>query len=163
TSPTVAAGATDSESTGNTNNALIRWTVTSDVAGFVSGAFSNFGWQLSDSQDNTSASGQSRFWSTDSSTTDKTRWPVLLVDFAPTTTAAPFISSAFSTYGTPPTATKDTTTATTPSRASTTATTTTATTTTTTTLAATTPTTTNAPTSTTTTRAPTTTTITTTT
>src|SRR5439155_1180747 len=86
TSPTVAVVATDSESTGNTNNALIRWTVTSDVAGFVSGAFSNFGWQLSDSQDNTSASGQSRFWSTDSSTTDKTQWPVLLVDFAPTTT-----------------------------------------------------------------------------
>src|SRR5207249_5624302 len=39
-SPTVAAVATDSESTGSTNNVLIRWTVTSDVAGFVSVAFS---------------------------------------------------------------------------------------------------------------------------
>ena len=144
TSPTVAVVATDSESTGNTNNALIRWTVTSDVAGFVSGAFSNFGWQLSDSQDNTSASGQSRFWSTDSSTTDKTQWPVLLVDFAPTTTT--------------------TTTSTTTTQAPTTTTTTTPPpTTTTTTPAPTTTTTTQAPTTTTTTQAPTTTTTTTTT
>ncbi len=39
---------TDTESTGDGNAKWMSWDVTSDVAGFVNGSFSNYGWKLAD-------------------------------------------------------------------------------------------------------------------
>src|SRR5256885_1671990 len=87
--PAVAGSATNSQ-TVTAAPSLMRWTVTSDVAGFVAGTFTNFGWRVSDpglAQSNSDAT----YGSTQANTsTDKTQGPVLLVDYtSPTPTPTP--------------------------------------------------------------------------
>src|SRR5207253_4058460 len=89
--PAVAGSATNSQ-TVTAAGTNMRWTVTSDVAAFVAGTFTNFGWRVSDPAaivNNTDVT----YGSTEANTsTDKTKGPVLLVNYAtasPTPTATP--------------------------------------------------------------------------
>ena len=68
----------------------MRWTVTSDVAGFVAGTFTNFGWRVSD-PGSAQSNSDVTYGSTQANTsTDKTQGPVLLVDYtSPTPTPTP--------------------------------------------------------------------------
>jgi hypothetical protein len=90
--PSVAASPTDSKLTGTANNTLLRWAVTSDVNGFVNGSLTNNGWRISDATEDASGSNGTTYRTTEASTTDKTLWPVLLVDYTsctPPATPAP--------------------------------------------------------------------------
>src|SRR5439155_26450565 len=92
--PAVAGSPTNSQTTPLTSAVptFMRWTVTSDVAAFVAGTFSNFGWRVSD-PGATGSNTDVTYESTEQNTlTDKTQGPVLLVDYTsgtPTPTPAP--------------------------------------------------------------------------
>src|SRR5439155_8446594 len=87
--PAVAGSPTNSQTTPLTSAVptFMRWTVTSDVAAFVAGTFSNFGWRVSD-PGATGSNTDVTYASTEAMplTTDKTQAPVLLVDY---TSASP--------------------------------------------------------------------------
>ncbi|MDE3067536.1 MAG: DNRLRE domain-containing protein [Verrucomicrobiota bacterium] len=69
---------------------VTRWDVTGDVNGFINGSFPNYGWLIKDgSEGGDTGDLKTRFPSTASSTTDKTRWPVLLVDYNDLVIAGP--------------------------------------------------------------------------
>src|SRR5207247_10849870 len=77
--PTVAASPTDTQASGTADNVNIRWSVTSDVQGFVNGSLVNRGWRINDASEATPVNGESQFLSTESGATLKNQWPVLLV------------------------------------------------------------------------------------
>src|SRR5205807_693104 len=76
--PGVAGSATNSQTVTGPAPSLMRWTVTSDVAAFVAGTFTNFGWRVSDPTASNSGNTAVTYGSTEKNTsTDKTQGPVL--------------------------------------------------------------------------------------
>ena len=105
------SAATDSQSAPRTPlPALIRWSVTSDVQGFINSSFVNNGWCIKDATENDSSNNNGSYKATEANTaTDKTQGPVLLVDYSaasPTPTSTPTPTpTATSTPTSTPTAT----------------------------------------------------------
>ena len=103
--------ATDSQSAPRTPlPALIRWSVTTDVQGFVNSSLVNNGWCIKDATENAAGANNGSYKATDANTaTDKTQGPVLLVDYSaasPTPTSTPTSTpTATSTPTSTPTAT----------------------------------------------------------
>ena len=88
------SAATDSQSAPRTPlPALIRWSVTSDVQGFVNSSLVNNGWCIKDATENAAGNNNGSYKATEANTaTDKTQGPVLLVDYSaasPTPTSTP--------------------------------------------------------------------------
>lgn len=76
--PTVAEKSTDLILSG-TFPGWLSWEVTSDVQGFVDGTYQNYGWRVSDTQENSSISYLAKFRSRESSFADQR--PILEVSF----------------------------------------------------------------------------------
>ncbi len=78
--PDVTTTVTDSVPSG-TSTGWLSWNVTSDVQGFVASTFSNHGWRLSDSAENSITPYEAKFHSRES--TDAGKRPILEVTFIP--------------------------------------------------------------------------------
>jgi len=89
--------ATDSQTAPNlpaNTSSLIRWSVTSDVQGFVNSTFSNYGWCIKDATENALGNNNASYKSTEGNTpTDKTQGPVLLLDYTPPACTAVSVTS----------------------------------------------------------------------
>jgi len=85
--PATSSPITDSLSTGTINDVWLSWNVTGDVASFVAGTFSNNGWSIYDTVENSATSREGKFSSREEDHEDER--PVLEVAFsappAPTT------------------------------------------------------------------------------
>jgi hypothetical protein len=80
--PAVNTAISDARSTGVTSAQPLYWLVAGDVAGFTSGTFSNYGWEIRDAVEGLSSGGrEATFTSTEASSQDKAKWPLLLVDY----------------------------------------------------------------------------------
>src|SRR5262252_6227271 len=107
------SSATDSQNIPSTPpTALVRWSVTGDVQGFVNSTFTNYGWCVKDAtEDAASGNNTGTYDATEANTaTDKTLAPVLLVDYSaasptptstPTSTATPTATATFTPTPTP--------------------------------------------------------------
>jgi YDG domain/MBG domain (YGX type) len=88
--PTFNATATDSQSAPSVPPAaLVRWSVTSDVQGFVNSSLVNYGWCIQDPGVQGSHNSGSYKATEQNSSTDKTQGPVLLVDYTPAASPTP--------------------------------------------------------------------------
>ncbi len=98
--PGVASNPTDSIPSGTTKNVWLSWNVTSDVQGFVDGVYSNYGWMLKDSQENSSTAYEAKFHSRESNNIELR--PILEIQFsAPeATTNHPVINEVYYHVGT---------------------------------------------------------------
>jgi len=94
--PNASDSPTDSVPSGITNNVWLSWDVTSDVQSFVDGTFTNYGWRLSDSIENSHPTAyEAKFHSRDSNDADKR--PVIEITFRSpeATTSYPVINEVY--------------------------------------------------------------------
>lgn len=80
--PAAAAAATTSTATGTTANVWLQWDVTSDVAAFLNGTKTNYGWRLGDLTEDSSTARLSQFNSKENANTSILR-PQLVVTYNP--------------------------------------------------------------------------------
>ena len=78
--PITSSPITDSLSTGTINDVWLSWDVEDDVAGFVAGTFSNYGWGLFDTEENLATSREGKFGSRNEN--NESKRPVLEVAFS---------------------------------------------------------------------------------
>src|SRR3989338_6162275 len=78
--PITSSPITDSLSTGTINDVWLSWDVEDDVAGFVAGTFSNYGWGLFDTEENLATSREGKFGSRNEN--NESKRPVLEVPFS---------------------------------------------------------------------------------
>jgi len=78
--PADIGSATDTTSTGTSNNVWRQWDVTSDVQAFVNDELANYGWAIRDAEEGSDTARLAKFRSSDQGT--ELRRPQLVVDFA---------------------------------------------------------------------------------
>lgn len=78
--PGVASSATDSASTGTTNNVTLSWTVAADLQAFADGTVNN-GWRIADAAEGALFSDEGRFSSREDGTTSQR--PTLEITYYP--------------------------------------------------------------------------------
>lgn len=79
--PVISSPPTDFATTGTTNNIWLSWDVTGDIADFVSGTLSNYGWGLFDTAENSATSREGKLIARDDTNNEAER-PVLEVAFS---------------------------------------------------------------------------------
>ncbi len=88
--PAVAASATSTIATGTASGVWLEWDATSDVQGFISGTYSNYGWRVMDQVENSATDRQSTFRTREyAGTAYDPQLVVIYVVPTPTPTATP--------------------------------------------------------------------------
>ncbi len=83
--PATAVSSSATAVTGKTNNVVLSWNVTADVAGFYTASYSNYGWTIRDQNESSDQSREGKFRSREHS--DSSQRPVLEITYTlPTTT-----------------------------------------------------------------------------
>ena len=76
------AGVTDAVASGTSNNVWLEWDVTGDVQGSLDGDFTNYGWMIRDSSEDSGTGREGIFHSSESTGNTELQRPQLVVDFA---------------------------------------------------------------------------------